>query len=320
MADLSDVRLEPHDVAPGEASLDAGAPASRAVAVWRALIVGVLLLFVVLLGWRLVDTNQAEQRASGMAPPFTFTTFEGETISLDDLRGQGVVLNFWASWCDPCRDEAVLLEQSWQRERENGIVFIGLDYLDQEPAAKAYLAEFGVTYPSGPDLRSEAARRYGIKGVPETFFINPAGEITQLVIGPIVNEASRRTPLHSGHHSSRATALTSLALTLLVSTLLASALVGVASSAGCGVACAHAAPAPTHSTDATSKRMAMIWRFFFILMVVNSTRNLIRTRKRGLRGKVRSTESSTPQARACSPKARRRKCFMIIAYAPRLQR
>ncbi len=98
-------------------------------------------------------------------------------------------LNFWASWCDPCRDEAVLLEQTWQHERENGIVFIGLDYLDQEPAAKAYLAEFGVTYPNGPDLRSDAARRYGIKGVPETFFINPEGEITQLVIGPIVNEA-----------------------------------------------------------------------------------------------------------------------------------
>ena len=67
--------------------------------------------------------------------------------------------------------------------------FIGLDYLDQEPAAKAYLAEFGISYPNGPDLQSAAARRYGIKGVPETFFINPAGKITDIVIGPIVSQA-----------------------------------------------------------------------------------------------------------------------------------
>ena len=61
--------------------------------------------------------------------------------------------------------------------------------LDQEPAAKAYLEEYGISYPNGPDLRSEAARRYGIKGVPETFFINPAGDITQIIIGPVLSQA-----------------------------------------------------------------------------------------------------------------------------------
>ena len=129
------------------------------------------------------------QRASGDAPPFTFTIFEGETISLADLRGKGVVLNFWASWCDPCRAEAELLEATWQKEKDKGIVFIGLDYLDQEPAAKAYLAEYKISYPNGPDIQSDAARRYGIKGVPETFFIDPTGKIAHMVIGPIVNEA-----------------------------------------------------------------------------------------------------------------------------------
>ena len=149
----------------------------------------ILLVFVMLLAARLIQTNQTEQRASGVAPAFTFTTFDGQTISSTDLLGKGVVLNFWASWCDPCRDEAALLEETWQREQGNDIVFIGLDYLDQEPAAKAYLAEFGITYPSGPDLQSAAARRYGIKGVPETFFIDPKGKITDIVIGPIVSEA-----------------------------------------------------------------------------------------------------------------------------------
>ncbi|MCB0157375.1 MAG: TlpA family protein disulfide reductase, partial [Caldilineaceae bacterium] len=129
-----------------------------------------------------------EQRASGIAPAFEFTTFDGETISLADLEGQGVVLNFWASWCDPCRAEADLLEQTWQREQNNGIVFIGLDYLDQEHAALGYLDEFGITYPNGPDLQSAAARTYGIKGVPETYFISPDGKITSFVIGPIVSQ------------------------------------------------------------------------------------------------------------------------------------
>jgi cytochrome c biogenesis protein CcmG, thiol:disulfide interchange protein DsbE len=160
-----------------------------AVRLWQGIFGLIILVFVILLGARLVQTNQSEQRASGVAPAFSFTTFEGETIRSDELLGKGVVLNFWASWCDPCRDEAVLLEETWRREQENDVVFLGLDYLDQEPAAKAYLAEFGITYPNGPDLQSAAARRYGIKGVPETFFIDPEGNISDIVIGPIVSQA-----------------------------------------------------------------------------------------------------------------------------------
>ena len=117
MADLSDIRSETQD-APNTPDAQAPAPAPGMVVVWRAIFVGILLLFVVLLAWRLWDTNRSEHRASGMAPPFTFTTFEGETISLDDLQGQGVVVNFWASWCDPCRDEAALLEQAAARKRQ----------------------------------------------------------------------------------------------------------------------------------------------------------------------------------------------------------
>jgi cytochrome c biogenesis protein CcmG/thiol:disulfide interchange protein DsbE len=161
----------------------------RAVRAWQGVIVLILLTFVGFLAWRLVQTNETEQRAAGAAPSFTFTTFEGETISSADLLGKGVVLNFWASWCDPCRDEAELLEATWRREQGNDIIFLGLDYLDQEPAALAYLEEFGITYPNGPDLQSAAARSYGIKGVPETFFIDPQGKIVETVIGPIASQA-----------------------------------------------------------------------------------------------------------------------------------
>lgn len=164
------------------------APASRAVLFWRAIFVLVPLVFIVFLALRL-GTAKNEHRAEGLAPALEFTTFDGETINLDNLRGQGVVVNFWASWCDPCREEAALLEQTWRREQGNGIIFLGLDYLDQEPAAKAYLVEFDITYPSGPDLRSQVARRYGIQGVPETFFIDPEGKVTDVVVGPITSQA-----------------------------------------------------------------------------------------------------------------------------------
>ncbi len=164
------------------------APSRRAVRFWRVLFLAVSLAFIVLLAVRLWQTNVQEQRAAGEAPELRFTTFDGVEIDLDELRGKGVVINFWASWCTPCREEADLLEQTWRREKENGIVFLGLDYLDQEPAALAYLAEFDITYPNGPDLRSQAARRYRIQGVPETFFISPEGRIVETVVGPISSQ------------------------------------------------------------------------------------------------------------------------------------
>lgn len=173
----------------GDTSPESVGPPKRAVYIWQSAIVLVLLLLFVGLGFQLWRTNNTEQRAAGEAPSFSFTTFDGQTINSDDLRGKGVVLNFWASWCDPCREEAALLEATWKREKDNDIVFLGLDYLDQEPAALAYMKEFGITYPSGPDLQSNAARRFGIKGVPETFFINAQGQITEIVIGPIPSQA-----------------------------------------------------------------------------------------------------------------------------------
>ena len=85
--------------------------------------------------------------------------------------------------------------ETWQREKGKGIVFLGLDYLDQEPAAKAYLAEYDITYPNGPDLRSRVARRYGISGVPETFLIDTAGKMVDIIVGPITSQAQMDTYL-----------------------------------------------------------------------------------------------------------------------------
>lgn len=164
--------------------------AGRRVLLWQVGIVAALVLFLGFLAWGLWRANVDNKRAAGIAPDFSITTFGGEELSLADLRGKGVVVNFWASWCDPCRDEAPLLEAAWQREEANGIVFVGLGYLDQEPAALAFMDEYDISYPSGPDIASEAARRYGILGVPETFFIDAEGRITGQFTGPITDAAA----------------------------------------------------------------------------------------------------------------------------------
>jgi cytochrome c biogenesis protein CcmG/thiol:disulfide interchange protein DsbE len=95
------------------------------------------------------------------------------------------VLNFWASWCVECRIEADLLEETWKEYRDAGVVFLGVAYIDVEPKSLEYLEEFNITYPNAPDLRSEISSKYDITGVPETFFIDQAGEVVHIQLGPV---------------------------------------------------------------------------------------------------------------------------------------
>jgi cytochrome c biogenesis protein CcmG/thiol:disulfide interchange protein DsbE len=101
------------------------------------------------------------------------------------LRGQVVFINFWASWCVPCRDEQPVLERTWRQYRSKGVVFIGIGYVDTEPAALQYLNEFGVTYLNGPDLGVKIAPKYHIQGVPESFLVDRRGNIVWFKIAPI---------------------------------------------------------------------------------------------------------------------------------------
>ncbi len=119
------------------------------------------------------------------APDFSLTLFEGQTIRLSDFRGKVVFLNFWASWCPPCRAEARLLEQSWQRYKDQGVVFLGVDMQDTEEAARRFIQEFGITYMNGRDPNNRIAIDYGVYGIPETFFIDKDGRITYKHIGAL---------------------------------------------------------------------------------------------------------------------------------------
>ncbi len=151
----------------------------------KALAYGAVMALLGLLGWGLVRT-QAGPRAQGPAPDFTLSTFNGDQITLSDLRGQVVVINFWASWCPPCRDEAPYLEATWRKYRDQGVVFIGVDYLDTEPEALTYIEEFNITYPNGPDLGTLISQAYRIQGVPETFFVAKDGTLRGVKVGPLV--------------------------------------------------------------------------------------------------------------------------------------
>lgn len=137
-------------------------------------IVAFALLALLTLAW---VQRQAPPLENGLAPAFELTTFDGQTIKLTDLRGKAVVMNFWASWCIPCRDEAPALQATWEKYREQGLMVIGVDYVDTEPEAKKFMQEFGVTYPSGPDVGTRISQSYKITGVPETYFITRDGKL-----------------------------------------------------------------------------------------------------------------------------------------------
>jgi cytochrome c biogenesis protein CcmG/thiol:disulfide interchange protein DsbE len=123
----------------------------------------------------------------GEAPLLQLTAFDGNQIDLAAARGRGVVVNFWASWCEPCRVEAELFEAAWLAEHDNGITFIGVNHQDTPNAAQAFLKEFGVSYPNGPDTDGAWSRAFGVRGLPTTFFIDGAGIIQSVVWGPITS-------------------------------------------------------------------------------------------------------------------------------------
>jgi cytochrome c biogenesis protein CcmG, thiol:disulfide interchange protein DsbE len=152
-----------------------------------AVTVAFILLFVLLslLAWSLVKSRRGPVE-SGLAPDFTLTSYDGRTVTLSKLRGQVVIINFWASWCQPCRLEAAYLEQTWRKYKDQGVVFIGVDYVDTEPAALAYIKEFDITYINGPDLGTRISQAYNIKGMPETYYVTKNGELRGVKIGPLL--------------------------------------------------------------------------------------------------------------------------------------
>lgn len=126
-------------------------------------------------------------------------------VALEELRGAPLVLNFWASWCAPCRQEADVLQRGWQVARKQGVLFLGVNMQDARSDARGFLREFEIDYPSVRESERETAEAYGATGLPETFFITADGRIAGRHIGPIeaaelkegIDAARTRSPLGS---------------------------------------------------------------------------------------------------------------------------
>jgi cytochrome c biogenesis protein CcmG, thiol:disulfide interchange protein DsbE len=149
-----------------------------------------------LLVWRLTHQSHPP-KLGGPAPAFSLERVDepGTELALASLRGKPIVLNFWASWCVPCKGEAKLLEQTWQEYRARGVVFLGVDYHDVTSDARTFLERHGVTYPTVQDGSGSVADRYGVSAVPETYFIDRRGRLVgDHIIGTVVHhqDAFRR--------------------------------------------------------------------------------------------------------------------------------
>ena len=177
--------------------------------VTRAISILAIGLFVALLAYGLlskgangrIDQGLAEGKAP-LAPEFDLPVLERGTppkplarrlraamadaeLTLGELRGIPFVLNFWASWCVPCREEAPILESGWRRFGPRGVLFLGLNMQDLTGDARGFLEEFDVTYPTIRDQDDDVAQTYGTTGVPETYFVSGRGRVVGHVIGVV---------------------------------------------------------------------------------------------------------------------------------------
>ncbi len=124
-------------------------------------------------------------RPDAVAPDFQLSTFDGQTVHLADLRGKPVVLNFWASWCEPCRDEQPAVNTLWQRYQSRGVVFVGINIQDTPHDALGFIRQYGVAYPVVSDPKGAVYIDYGVVGVPETYLVTREGKIKQKLVGPV---------------------------------------------------------------------------------------------------------------------------------------
>lgn len=175
-------------------------PARRSALSRRELLfagIGVLIGLAIIGAVWFVTADTADPALPGVgetnrpAPDIAMPTLDGETLRLSDYRGKVVLVNFWGTWCEPCKEETPALEASYQQLKDRGLVIVGVNLRRQEPdeqAIRAFLDEYGVTYTTALDVDGEAARLFQISPIPTSYFIDPAGNIRYIRVGTLTQE------------------------------------------------------------------------------------------------------------------------------------
>jgi len=166
--------------------------ARRAKLVAQGVAVGLVALLFILLAWTLLteeggDLADAASRGERpQAPDFTLERLDRDgELTLSSLRGKAVVVNFWASWCGPCKEEAPFLEQVWQQNRKRELVVVGLDAKDFRGDARRFARRFGLTFPIVFDGPGDTANDFGVTGFPETFVLDREGRVVEAFAGAV---------------------------------------------------------------------------------------------------------------------------------------
>lgn len=167
-------------------------PIRRGVPLWAQILIWVGLLgLLVMVGVTLVKRQEGTVQPGDVIPDFTLPLFSGyeyagqSEVKLSDFRGKVVVINFWASWCKPCEQEAAELQEAWEFYEPTGqVIFLGADYVDTEPEARVYLQKYDITFPNGPDMGTRISQLFRIQGVPETYFVDKTGVLRYVQVGP----------------------------------------------------------------------------------------------------------------------------------------
>ena len=158
---------------------------------WNVLIAVILVAGIAWMAASRVTSDQ-DTRTSGRrgTPDFTLDTLDGGTFKLSAQMGQPVVVNFWATWCPPCRAEFPAFEQVYHNNRAKGLIVVGVNVAEAPEVAGQFVREAGVTFPIALDVSGEVTELYRIQGMPTTFFIGRDGKIKDTIIGGPLGEAA----------------------------------------------------------------------------------------------------------------------------------